>query len=85
MRSKSCHVLMNEVAAMPTAPKANPTSSAAGPARITHGETTSPSSAITTMNPMAYSPPRMSAQPSSPVATSPGDNGVARIDVNVLL
>ena len=37
------------------------------------------------MNPIAYSPPRMSAQPSSPTAMSPGDSGVARIDVNVLL
>ena len=30
MRSKSCHVRMNDVAAIPTAPNANPTSSAAG-------------------------------------------------------
>ena len=37
------------------------------------------------MNPMAYSPPRMSAQPSSPTAMSPGDRGVGRIDVKVLL
>ena len=37
------------------------------------------------MNPIAYSPPRMSAQPSSPRAMSPGDSGVDRIDVNVLL
>ena len=40
---------------------------------------------MTTMNPIAYSPPRMSAQPSSPSAMSPGDSGVDRIAVNVLL
>ena len=28
------------------------------------------------MNPIAYSPPRISAQPSSPSAMSPGDSGV---------
>ena len=40
---------------------------------------------MTTMNPIAYSPPRISAQASSPTATSPGDRGVDRIDANVLL
>ena len=85
MRSKSCHVFMNEVAAIPTAPNANPTSSAAGTARMTHGDTNSPRMTITPMNPIAYSPPRMSAQPSSPTAMSPGDSGVARIAANVLL
>ena len=85
MRSKSCHVFMNDVAAMPTAPNANPRSSAAGTASTTHGEITRPSATITPMNPSAYSPPRISAQPSSPRAMSPGDSGVARMDANVLL
>ena len=41
---------------MPTAPKANPTSSAAGNARITHGETTSPSTTMTTEEPDRVEP-----------------------------
>ena len=85
MRSKSCQDRMNDVHAIPTAPKANPTSSAAGNARMTHGETMRPRTAMTTMNPMAYRPPRMSAQPNSPIAMSPGDRGVDRIEANVLL
>ena len=40
---------------------------------------------MTPRNPIAYRPPRMSAQPSSPSAMSPGDSGVDRIEVNVLL
>ncbi len=40
---------------------------------------------MTAMNPIAYRPPRMTAQPSSPSAMSPGDSGVDRIAVNVLL
>ena len=76
---------MNDVAAIPTAPKANPTSSAAGTASRTHGDTTSPRTTRTTMNPIAYSPPRMSAQTSSPTAMSPADSGVDRMAVNVLL
>ena len=79
MRWKSCHVRMKDVAAIPTAANANPTSSAAGNARISQGDTQSPKRAITTRNPMAYSPPRMSAQPISPRATSPTLIGVDRI------
>ena len=52
---------------------------------MTQGETIRPRTAMTTMNPMAYRPPRMSAQPSSPIAMSPGDRGVDRIEANVLL
>ena len=40
---------------------------------------------MTPMNPTAYPPPRMSAQPSSPTAMSPGDSGVDRIEMKVLL
>ena len=75
---------MNDVAAMPTAPNANPMSNAAGTASTTHGEWIRPRTTSTTMKPKAYSPPRISAQTSSPTAMSPADNGVARIDVNVL-
>ena len=53
MRSKSCHVRMNDVAAIPIAPNPNPMRSAAGTASNAHGETISPSSAMTTMNPTA--------------------------------
>ena len=53
IRSKSCQVFMNDVAAMPTAPNAKPRSSAAGTARMTHGETTRPKTTITPMNPTA--------------------------------
>ena len=80
----SC-VFMNDVAAIPTAPNANPTRSAAGTARTTHGDTTRPSTTSTTMNPIEYRPPRMSAQTSSPTAMSPADSGVERIAVKVLL
>jgi len=44
---------MNEVAAIPTAPKAKPTSRAAGTARIAHGETNKPRTRMTPMKPMA--------------------------------
>jgi hypothetical protein len=52
---------------------------------MTHGDTINPRTTITTMNPTAYRPPRMSAQISSPTATSPGARGVDRIDSKVLL
>ena len=50
-RSKSCQVFMNEVAAIPTAPNANPMSNADGIARITHGEDARPRTSITTRKP----------------------------------
>ena len=76
---------MNDVAAIPTAPKANPMSKADGIAKITHGEDARPRTSITARKPTEYRPPRISAQTNSPSAMSPAESGVARIDVNVLL
>ncbi len=53
MRSKSWVERMNDVAAIPTAPKAKATSRAAGTARIAQGEANSPSRTMTTRNPIA--------------------------------
>jgi hypothetical protein len=39
---------------------------------------------MTAMNPIVYSPPRISAQASSPSEMSTGDIGVVRIEANVL-
>ena len=79
IRSKSCHVRMNVVAAMPAAANANASSVAAGTAKIAHGDSTRPSTRITTMKPSAYSVARITDQPISPSATSPGPSGVERI------
>ena len=56
MRSKSCVERMNDVAAIPTAPKANATSSAAGTARMAHGEANSPSRTMTHEEPDRIQP-----------------------------
>ena len=71
---------MNDVTAMPTAANPNATSSAAGSSSSAHGDAVRPSSSITTRKPAEYSPPRISAQPISPIATSSGPSEVASIE-----
>ncbi len=70
---------MNVVAAMPQAAKANPMSSAAGAARIAHGDWTRPRTAMTMTNAVAYRKLRVSAHTTSPSAMSPTPSGVDRI------
>src|SRR5215207_8073972 len=70
---------MNDVQAMPVAPKAKPTRRAAGSARTPQGDRNSPMTSITRQNAAAYTPARTSAQPISPLAMSTGASGVASI------
>ena len=71
---------MNVVTAMPTAANPHAISSAAGSSSTAHGEATSPSTSMTPRKPAAYRPPRNSAQPISPIATSIGPSDVASIE-----
>jgi hypothetical protein len=68
---------MYVVIAIPAEPKAKAINRLNGRARTTHGDAVIPSAAIVTRNAAEYSPPRMTAQPISPRATSAGDIGVA--------
>ncbi len=67
---------MNVVAAMPAPANAKPISRAAGRASTAQEEWIRPIASMTTMNETAYRPPRISAQPISPSATSPERIGV---------
>ena len=64
------------VAAIPIPANAKLTSKEAGRARISQGVVASPSAASTTRNSTAYISPRLSAQVTSPTATSTGPSGV---------
>jgi hypothetical protein len=65
------------VIAIPAEAKAKAMSRLNGRARTIHGEAVMPSAVIVTRNAAEYSPPRITAQPISPRATSAGDIGVA--------
>jgi hypothetical protein len=68
---------MNVVAAMPTAAKAKPMSTAAGRARTAHHDPTRPRTVTMTRKPAEYRPHRVRHHPISPRATSPTCSGVA--------
>src|SRR5690242_12131643 len=68
---------MNVAPAIPIPANAKPTSTAAGSARIAHGEWTCPSTDTVIRKAIAYRKPRKSAHDVSPTATSRGPSGVA--------
>ena len=77
--SKSWTVRRNEVPARPAAAKAPEMNSAAGKARIAHGDRMRPMAHISSSMLTPYSSERMSAQPISPSAISVMPMGVARM------
>ncbi len=78
--SRSWNDFRNDVTAIPTAANPNATSKAAGSSRTAHTDAVRPRTTITIRKPVEYSPPRIRAQPISPIATSSGPSEVASIE-----